>query len=272
MGANFGEAMAVPKTIASELIDRLNDLSISKKQLSAFEKASFKRDIEALKSKDAKVGFMAAGVFFALTGEKDKALESHEASLRCSGNHPTMLKNYAISLKHLGYYTSAFDRYCDALKKDRTDTFCALKAAELVSCTGRFQAFESILSSYIKATQDEAIMNEYNIEQYDSAKKAAQRLKISDDNYNHAFMKAEEVIRKYNVRPTECIVNAVNSDGHDYLSLELRVMCSGETLAKMNEDMATLVAEDFDFSEWNRMIYAFTYATRTPTRPDSSQH
>lgn len=264
--------MAVPKTIASELIERLNSLSASGQQLSAFEKASFKRDIEALKTKDAKVGFMAAGVFFALTGDANKAFENHETSLRYSGNHPTMLKNFAISLKHLGYYTLAFDRYCEALKKDNTDRSCALKAAELVTCTGKFLVFESVLSSYIKAAQDEAIMNEYNIEHYEIAKKAAQRLKISDVNYNHAFMKAEEVIKKYDVRPTECIVNTINSDGHDYLSLELRVKCSGDVLAQMNEDMASLVAEDFEFEEWNRMIYAFTYATRSPVRSDNATH
>ncbi|MGL6245463.1 hypothetical protein [Pseudomonas sp.] len=264
--------MAVPKTIASELIDRLNALSASGEQLSVFEKASFKRDIEALKTKDAKVGFMAAGVFFALTGDTTKSFENHETSLRYSGYHPMMLKNFAISLKHLGYYTLAFDRYCEALKKDTTDKICTLKAAELVSCTGKFEAFETLLGSYIKAAQDEAIMNEYNIGHYITAKKAAQRLKISDDNYNHAFMKAEEVFRKHDVRPIECIANTINSDGHDYLSLELRVKCSGETLAQMNEDMASLVAEDFEFEEWNRMIYAFTYATRTPIPSDNAQN
>lgn len=256
--------MAIPKTTAVDIINRLNGLAESGEKLSPFEDARFKRDLEALKSKELSVGLMAFGVFYALMGNAEKAIEYHVQSIDAGGRLAFYFKNFSISLKHLGLYSRALENYFEAAKRDMADRSTIMKAAELVSCVGKFTEFSVMLNSYLKATQDESIMDEYRISNILEIKDDLARLGLDEASYAHACTKAEQVTQKHGLKTTECIVNTLHSDGHDYICIELRVKCSGEMLSIMNDDLATAIAEDIDFSYWNKIIHVFTYASHSP--------
>ncbi|UVN43327.1 hypothetical protein [Pseudomonas mosselii] len=254
--------MAAPKTITSDIIQRLNAFNPANGDMSEFDKARLKRDIESLKSRDFARAMMVYGVFYALTAEEQKSIESHEASLRGHSNNAIFLKNYAISLQSFGYFAKSFDLYAKAVAASPGDRVAILKMCELVLRVGRLSDYLASLDQYRKATQDESIMEEALVKSVLEVKGMLKEMDLTDAQLTHAFGKVESVCRNYKVRPLGCNVYRQNSHGHDYLSLEVGVDCDGKTLAALNNSLADAVAEDFEFEAWNKIVHMFIHLSK----------
>jgi tetratricopeptide (TPR) repeat protein len=257
--------MAKAQTISSDVIKRLNALAEADGEVNELQLASIRRDIDALKSRDGAAGLMAYGVYHALLWESEKSIDFHERSIKACGGKAIFYSNYAVSMKHISHFFRAFDGYANAARKDPANKNYIEKLSNLAFYTGNFSEFFELLQTYLKATQDESFMKESeDIAANFGIIKDLARLEIAEADYQYAFKKVERILQANKLRIDEAEAYLLNSEGHDYLSIDVKVRCPSEKLAKLNSELADLVAEDIDFPLWNKIIHTFTYSPGLP--------
>ncbi|HBP4657084.1 TPA: hypothetical protein L5599_001561 [Pseudomonas aeruginosa] len=254
--------MFAPKTITSEIIERLNALSAAGGLFNEMEKARMKRSIEAVKSQDFAKGMMIYGVFYALLGDEKNSLSSHDASLRVAPSNSVYLRNYAVSLKTFGYLAQAFEAYKKVMEVSPGDKGALLKMGELVLCVGQLDSYLHTVERYRKATQDESIMGEFFVEVAQGVKGLIESVGVPEKALSYAYKKVESICKFHEVRPAGCRVSQLDSEGHEYLFLEVKVHCHWELISEMNSELLEAVAEDLDFEFWNKVVHSFVYTPK----------
>ncbi|MFG0496233.1 tetratricopeptide repeat protein [Pseudomonas sp. YQ_13] len=256
--------MASPETISKELTERLNALSRrdNPKEITEIEKFRFKKDIEALKKIDFGEGMMALAIFCAIIGEEENSIDAHKRACDRQSYNPIYHNNFAITLTAFGWLNEAFDYCAKSVRLDPSNPRFIHQAGELAICIGRLEEYLELVSLHFKATQDESIMKRDSSIIAQDVLRQLKALDVSDKDLNYAYLKVESICRKHGVPIMESIFGTNVADEHRYLSVNVRVNCSGQKLSQMNSDLSDLIAEDFEFAAWNTIIHTFTHTER----------
>jgi len=253
--------MASPETISKELTDRLNELALrdNPKEITEIERFRFKKDIEALKKINFGEGMMALAIFSAIIGDESNAVDAHERACNRASHNPVYHNNFAITLTAFGRLNEAFDYCATSVRLDPSNPLFINQAGELAVCVGRLEEYLDLVSLYFKATQDESIMKRDSSLHAQELLRQLKELNISDKDLNYAYLKVESVCRRHGVSIMSNAFETNTDDDHRYLSVDVRVNCSGLKLSQMNNDLSDLIAEDFEFLAWNAIIHTFTH-------------
>lgn len=252
--------MRQAQTVGHGIIDRLNAFRNEKINISPFERASLIREIDKLKEANAVSGLMTFGIFYALCNEEERSIKSHELSLNAGGRDVVYLVNYATSLVHLLRFETGFYIYLEALQKSPGSREILMYMAELAVLGGFCSEFRDCLSTYLKATQDESVMEDERVRRALSLEKNLQSLDIAEHDAKATFSKVEAVFYKHKIRPVDVGSHINDADGHIYCSVEIKVNCSPAELVEMNDELSLLIAEDLTIESWNKLVYTFVYS------------
>lgn len=252
--------MAQVQSIAHEVIDRLNFYQSNGGELSQFDQRRLIRDIEALKSADLSSGLMAFGIYYALMGDKARSIESHEKSLAASGRSAPYLVNYGVTLVGFQRFSAAFNIFEEALRKDPANSSVVKYMAQLAFYTGNITKFRSALSFHLKAVPESDAMEFSSVLSTLAFFEDMASLGITEEDALATFSHLESVYGGHDLMPVGAVSSLNDADGHEYLSVEIKVNCAGGTLAEINDRISSLVSEDLSISSWNKLVCTFIYS------------
>jgi tetratricopeptide (TPR) repeat protein len=222
-----------------------------------FQVASLRRDIESLKRVDLATGLMVQGVFYACFGTPEESMDCHRRSIAASGGEARFYENFAVSLKRLGRFIDACDNYLAALRKDPANRLLLLKLANTTFYTGRVSCFKEAVERYVSATGDHAILQKHLISINFTLMDQMAALDLQEADFSAAFAKVENVARSHSKELIGASGSLISDHESSYLFCQLKVDASPSELAQMSDELACLVAEDIDFSVWNKIVHAF---------------
>jgi tetratricopeptide (TPR) repeat protein len=249
--------MAQPQTTSNDIIERLNALSEMDSAPTEFQIASLRRDIEALKRVDMATGLMVQGVFHACLGSPEDSMDCHRRSIAASGGQARFYENFAVSLKRLGRFIDACDNYLAALRKDPANRLLLLKLANTTFYTGRVSCFQEAVERYIAATGDDSITQRHLIAINFTLMDQMAALDLREADFVSAFAKVEDVVRSHSKELIGASGSLISDHESSYLFCQLKVDASPSELVQMSDELACLVAEDIEFSVWNKIVHAF---------------
>lgn len=252
--------MAQPKTNANGLIDRLNSICEMTSPPAEFQLAALRRDIEALKRVDLATGLMVFGVYHACFGSAEDSIDFHRRSISASGGQPMFYENFAVSLKRMGRFIDACDNYLAALRKDPANKFLLLKFANTSFYTGRVSDLSESVDRYVAATGDDSIFQKKLIVINRDLIAQMSALDLSESDFLSAFSKVEDVMRSHGKSPIGASGVLVSDQESSYLFCQIKVSATPSELVAMSDDLARLVAEDFEYSAWNKLVHSFAPA------------
>ncbi|WP_313339441.1 hypothetical protein [Stutzerimonas nitrititolerans] len=251
--------------VSGDLIDRLNALHQGSGPLNEMEQRRLLREIDKLKSVNPAAGLMTYGVYHAVHRDEAKAFEFHERSLNAAGRLPVYLMNFAITAANLSHIIKAFDLFAEALRKDPADAQVVLNLAKLSFYSCRAQSFADLLSLHLRASQEEQIMKNDEIVSACNVVDDLSSLSVNEEDALKVFSKVEYLLRAYDVKPSGASSELLNCGGHKYLNIELGIKAPAETLYAMNNELSDLVADDMEVGCWNKVVYSFVHAARSPS-------
>lgn len=251
--------MAQPQNIGSKVIELLNLYQVEGRKLTELDKARFVRDIESLKRVNLPSGLMAYGIYYACLDQEALSIENHEKSVAASGRETSYLVNYAISLTHFLRFSKAFDVFLEALKKDPANLTILRYLSQIAFFTGNASRFSEALRLHLRAAQEEKAMELPTVHAAVDFFDDIDSLGISERDLLATFSHLEKVYSEHGLMPAGAMSSINDADGHKYLSVEIKVDCSGAQLALINDRFVGLVSEDLNISSWNKLICSFVY-------------
>lgn len=214
------------QTIASQYIERLNGyLKRGRHTISSFEFKLLEKEARNLLPVDAIQGYLALGSLFALQGDAEQSIQSHEAALRLSNDRMT-LSNYATSMIAIGKFSQAKKILQDLLKitgsiKPSEDP----KIYSLLIGTGQY----CLASKYSSLTEDDGLEALLGI------------INISDEEIAPYFDNIERLITKYKLA---IHTNEVNTNRDEkYIFLTINAFISPRQAASINWELSQMLAE-----------------------------
>lgn len=151
---------------SNELIEKMNALLTNrinnKKDKSLeFQLAGIKNQAKALTNKID--GHIILGMIASFEGKGDQTRKNFSLALSYSPNDPSILKNYAVSLDHLGYYNDAskIAKQCYLVSQGDTGALSILISANVLA-GNFFEAFK-LLEEWNKISPEHGYENSHQI-------------------------------------------------------------------------------------------------------------
>lgn len=246
--------MAIPQTITNDVADMIIDLEVN--GITEFRTAAVKRKIAEAKRANVAEGEMLEGMLQAILGNYARADEFHTAAISKRPGDYVLLINHAISLKKLGDFSRAYEIFKKCCELDPSATMAAQHLISTVVIAGKLYEALPLINRYIKLKGDSELDEEIGL--YQSLVSNLQEVEVSVDDYQRFSTKAEQLMRRYGVGVRQYSSAVMSFEGSPYLSLDLDVPLEGKTLGKINDEFASLIAEDEQLDRsWDKLIINF---------------
>lgn len=188
----FYSAQPGRKTIANDVIDRMNSISHEGRTPNQFELAAIRREIAKLKKRKIASFYDLSGMLAALNLDLETTRSNHVAAIRVSGNDPYYRSHYAVSLtKHL-LFDEAISILEDLVENDPADLDSLDTLINLATSTGHYRLANKWIDVWSqrcpKKMHDDADMLKTQIIPF------LDELEIDDEDVGAVFKRAMDVL------------------------------------------------------------------------------
>ncbi|MEH6566959.1 MAG: tetratricopeptide repeat protein [Halopseudomonas sp.] len=247
-----------PVLKTSDLIDKINELS-ERGGPSEFELHRLKLEIESVKGVNIYAYHMLMGMFYAMKGDYDLSIGSHEKSL--AGGDAIYYLNYAYALRHLDDHLKSLEVLLEGFRRD-LGTFQTFDDV----CSGMihavdFSEFDNVVEAFKRANPEVDVEQARNYLGAISMRDALKKLELSLDDFRTAKGFVDQLLKKQGISIHWLSQSLRNFGDEQYFSFRLTSKdLSPQTVAETNCLIADVLA-DSGVPGWDKMI--FTVATQS---------
>lgn len=251
--------MSQPKTKASELVERLNDL-IHRNEYSDFVLKQIRRDADSLKKSDVATSFLLLGMVASLEHNLTESREYHEKALKLCDNFVTN-SNYATSLHRLGAITEA-TRYLERALKFEPENLSTLdKLINNAIAACRFRYAQKLVNRWNSMSPSEQHSDEEMINDFVSV---VNEHKVSDEEAKSLLTLASTHLltsgATLHFASSGSYLYVFEEDSDRWIDYNFIVDKGVDDIVEMNCGLADLVAEKIDSNILKSIVVRFSAA------------
>lgn len=239
------EAMSQPKTQASDLIDRLNDL-IRRDERSDFVLKQIRRDADRLKKIDAATSYLLLGMVACLERNIAATREFHEKALRLRDDFVTN-SNYATSLYKIGAITEATGYRERAVKLEPENITALEKLIDNAVAICRFRYAQRLIDKWKSLNPNKQYDKEEMINNFVTV---MNERKISDEEAESFIKLASTHMLTsgafLSFGKSGCELDVLEEDADRWIDYCFMVDRGVDDVVEMNCELANLVAQNVD--------------------------
>ncbi len=190
--------MPVPATIAETILRELNAFSVKNRKPDQFTQRRLINEIDKLKAANLDAALLCEAILATLNSDFSTVKRKFDEILARDPNNVSMLENCANSMHRLGRFNLSLEHYSKAMEIQRNSSSLLIDIANNSHATLRPDKFERALEIYLKATNNEDILNESRVRSSISMAKNFKSHEIDPLEANKLYLAAEAVILKFN--------------------------------------------------------------------------
>lgn len=252
--------MPLPKTICTELLDELNGYVGQNQVPDPFTLARLKRQIKTLMNSSPADAYLCHGILHTLNKDIQGVRDSFKQVFFHLPNDSDMHYNFAGSLLRLGFANESLDHFMQALACNRASRAILLEIVNAAHVTFRMDTLLNAMDMYVRASQDESIMDDQEVQGALEIASILQELEIAPTTINGVYQAAESVLVKFSKTIERVRLLESKNLGGSLISVYAGIQTDPETISAMNMDLADELI-DRDLADLAPSVsYAFTPA------------
>ena len=246
--------MSLPKTKTSAITNKINLLS-QKSSVSPFEVKSLQREIDTLMQVDAGEAYMLGGMLYSLVNDYDQSKLRHEKSLKLSFSLVEIV-NYAVSMKRLGRVAEALFLFLKAVDSNPGDQSYVASAFQLMTFSGDFEKFDSVLSRFKKSNPTFDFREMPNVAVIESIREHLQVIGVPEAEFKLAGSLVERALTEHGYHARQMFEKVGSFDGEQHIYVELGIDAkSSADLVSINDRIADLILSSEQLTCWDKLVY-----------------
>lgn len=236
--------MAVPKTIADDLLGELNRFATQKIVPDAFTSARLKREIGKLANADFMTSLLCEAILATITLRKGDTIRKFEEILRYQPEDADTYQNFGHSLLRFQDVNGAHSCYMKALEHSEKPSQVISDLADTAQIIFRPTDLTRALDKYGESLD---ITSLYKNDDFAAALKLAQlfeRLKVDEGLANQIYTSAEKVFIRRNVRVNCGYFRLTGAFGGSKLTFYANIEGDSDFVSETNIELADQIIDD----------------------------
>ena len=248
---------AAPKTKASKLIEKMNDL-VNRRDRDEFTLRKIRKEAEKLRSSDAFNAYILLGMLASLENDVDEMRLNHLAALKLRPDDPNANFNYSTSLNNLCFYSEAREFAVKAYLGGPGNLQILSSLIEICVRSGRIREARKWLRK-IEKLEPEVVIENKNIilEAYD----LFSEFDVSDDDVEEILRLSLSALHHNKVVPTKIIIETLSDEESYWLNYMFEVQRPPADIVELNFEAAERLANsEIPARATDAVIVTFTSA------------
>lgn len=255
--------MPLPQTVSIELLTELNAFVTRDEIPDPFTQARIKRKIQNLRNAAPAEAELCSAILHTINKNIDGVRNCYKDIFFYLPNDSDMHYNFAGSLFRLGYANEALDHFMQALAGNRVSREIVHEIANIANVTFRTDVLLNAIDMFIKASMDESISTDVEVQPALDLAALMQDLAIEPTTANKIYQAAECVILKFGCTVDRVRFFASEDFGGSAMSLYAGIVADPATVSEMNMALADEYVDRDLLHLLPQVTYAFTPAPET---------